>query len=274
MAIEGTVTVAELASELAAEHDDLDRLVASLDADDWDRPTASPGWTVRDQIGHLTYFDDTARLAIESPDDFEAKKAALIEAMDPESSQTVDDLTLGAFRAMAPDDLLSSWRANRAALIKQAGTLEDKARVPWYGPWMGAKSFLTARLMETWAHGQDVADAVGAGIEPTERLAHIARLGVNTRGWSYVVRGLEPPDEPILVDLTSPAGASWRFGPTDSANRISGSAVDFCLVVTQRRHPDDTDLDIVGFSAFDWMVKAQAFAGGATDGPPASDISS
>ncbi len=261
------VSVTELVSDLAAEHDDLDQVVSGLDAEQWEESTASPGWSVRDQIGHLAYFDDTARLAIADPDDFEQKKAELLANMSSASDDSVDDMTLARFREMAPEDLLATWRSGRQALLDQAVTLDDKARVPWYGPSMGAKSFLTARLMETWAHGSDVAQAVGTAIAPTDRLSHIVRLGVNTRNWSYINRGLTPPEEPVLVDLVSPSGQNWQFGSSDSANRINGSAEDFCLVVTQRRHPDDTALDIVGFSAYDWMVKAQAFAGGASEGP-------
>ncbi len=267
---DANVSATDLVTDLATEHDDLDRVVDGLDAAQWEQATASPGWSVRDQVGHLTYFDDTARLAIASPEDFEAKKAELIEAMAPASENSVDDMTLGVFRQMPPDELLATWRTNRQALIDEAGSLGDHDRVPWYGPSMGAKSFLTARLMETWAHGRDIAQAVGVEVASTDRLGHIVRLGINTRNWSYVNRGLTPPEEPILVELTSPSGQAWRFGEADSANRIAGSAEDFCLVVTQRRHPDDTDLEIEGFSAFDWMVKAQAFAGGASDGPKAT----
>jgi uncharacterized protein (TIGR03084 family) len=131
---------------------------------------------------------------------------------------------------------------------------------------MSAKSFLTARLMEVWAHGQDVCDAVGATRPPTSRLRHIAQLGVITRGWSYAVRGEQAPDGPVHVALVAPDGDRWEWGEA-SGDRISGPAEDFCLVVTQRRHPEDTALEITGDAARDWMSKAQAFAGGPTTGP-------
>ena len=132
---------------------------------------------------------------------------------------------------------------------------------------MGAKSFLTARLMEVWAHGQDICDAVGATREPTDRLRHIAQLGVITRGWSYLVRGEQPPDGAVRVELTAPSGEVWTWGPDDAPDRVTGPAEDFCLVVTQRRHVDDTDLEIDGELATGWMGRAQAFAGGPTTGP-------
>ncbi len=132
---------------------------------------------------------------------------------------------------------------------------------------MGAKSFLTARLMECWAHGQDVADALGVERAATDRLRHVARLGVITRGWSYVNRGLEPPADEVRVELIGPSGARWRFGPDDATGVVTGPALDFCLVVTQRRHPDDTALQVTGDVARDWLERAQAFAGPPTDGP-------
>jgi uncharacterized protein (TIGR03084 family) len=132
---------------------------------------------------------------------------------------------------------------------------------------MGAKSFLTARLMECWAHGQDVLDALGVERTATDRLRHVARLGFITRGWSYANRGLEPPPGEVRVELAGPSGESWCFGPEDAPSAVTGPALDFCLVVTQRRHVDDTDLRITGEVARDWLEKAQAFAGPPTDGP-------
>ena len=137
---------------------------------------------------------------------------------------------------------------------------------------MGAKSFLTARLMEAWAHGQDIVDAIStnggdATREPTDRLRHISQLGFITRGWTYINRGLDVPSTPVRVELTSPSGDTWSFGPDDAAESVVGPALDFCLVTTQRRHVDDTDLVVTGDSARDWMEKAQLFAGPPSDGP-------
>jgi uncharacterized protein (TIGR03084 family) len=267
-----SVDVATLAADLAAEHAALEAVVLALDDHHWSHPTPSPGWTIADQIGHLTYFDRTATDAIVAPDRFVVERDALLEQA-LSGAADMDDLTLGAARALAPAEVLAAWRANRTGLIEAARKLTDDARVEWYGPSMSARSFLTARLMETWAHGQDVLDAaldagVAAERPPTDRLRHIAQLGVITRGWSYANRGMEVPTGDVRVELTAPSGATWTWGPEDAADRIVGPAEDFCLVVTQRRHPHDTRLEVTGEVARDWMVHAQAFAGGATDGPP------
>jgi uncharacterized protein (TIGR03084 family) len=270
----------EVLTDLFAEQDALDAVVAGLDHADWRRPTPSPGWTVADQIGHLTYFDRTAALAISDPEGFVAHRNDLITHFAQPDDAMIDTVTLGEFRSMAPGELLAAWREGRRALatVATAATAADPdARIEWYGPSMKLTSFLTARLMECWAHGQDIVDTIDtvdaasatfAARPATDRLRHIAQLGVITRGWSYRVRGLDVPAGEVRVALTAPSGGEWTWGPDDAADSITGPAEDFCLVVTQRRHVDDTGLVTTGPLARDWMEIAQAFAGGATDGPP------
>jgi len=163
-------------------------------------------------------------------------------------------------RAMAGREVLAWWQGARAHMVGAARTLDAHDRVPWFGPPMGALSFVSARLMETWAHGQDVADALGVARVPTARLRHIAHLGVRARRFSYVVRGLEVPDDPVRVELTGPSGERWEWDGAAS-DVVEGSALDFCLVVTQRRHLSDTGLTVQGAVASQWLGIAQAFAG-------------
>jgi uncharacterized protein (TIGR03084 family) len=256
------MTVSGVRQDLIDEQEALDAVVAPLSAEQWARASASPRWSVGDQIGHLTYFDGTAALAINDPEAFRTHRDDLVRNL-----SDAELVTLGASRAMSPAELVAAWRRNRETLAAAARMLIDGSRVEWYGPSMSAKSFLTARLMETWAHGQDVVDAIGGIRPPTDRLRHIAQLGVITRGWSYANRGLSVPDGEVRVELTGPSGDLWTWGPAGAAASIAGPAEDFCLVVTQRRHVDDTTLEVHGDVARDWMLKAQAFAGAATDGP-------
>jgi len=261
--------VHQIAQDLREEHEALDAVVAPLSPDQWDLPTPSPRWAVREQIAHLTYFDRTARVAMTDPDAF----AGLVEEIwgaAAGGNEAVDELTVGWGRALPPEELLAQWREGRDRLNEAAAELAEDARVPWYGPSMSARSFLTARLMETWAHGQDVVDAVGGHRPPTDRLEHVARLGVITRGWTYANRGEEVPATAVRVELVAPSGRRCEWGPEDAAERITGDLEDFCLVVTQRRHLADTSLQVEGEAARDWMEKAQAFAGPPTDGPAPS----
>lgn len=255
----------EVKADLVAEQEALDLVVAGLEPESWTLDTPSTGWTVADQIGHLCFFDATAALALTDPEAFAAHRGELF-AMFAEPGQ-VDEHTLGRYRAMTADELLETWRDGRRQLAAAAAPVADDARIEWYGPSMSLRSFLTARLMECWAHGQDVVDAVGAERAATDRLRHVAQIGVITRGWSYRNRGLEAPEGEVRIVLEAPSGAVWEWGPSDADDRVEGPAEDFCLVVVQRRHVDDTRLQVSDGPARDWMLKAQAFAGPPTDGP-------
>jgi uncharacterized protein (TIGR03084 family) len=133
---------------------------------------------------------------------------------------------------------------------------------------MGRASFLSARLMETFAHGHDIAAAVDRELPATARLRHVAHLGVATRGFAFANRGLEPPVGTVRVELEAPSGTTWTWGPEDAPDTVRGPALDFCLLVTKRRHPDDTALVAEGPDAERWLAIAQCFAGPPTDGPP------
>lgn len=244
----------QICDDLAAELSALDALVADLDEAVWDRPTAAPGWSIRDQISHLWFFDQRAVLAMTDADAFAADMRELIAAGGTDASVLPG-------RAITGAEMVERWRADRARLVDVGRAIDPSARVPWYGPAMGARSFITARLMEAWAHGQDVADALGVEREATERLRHIGHIGVRARPFSYAVRNMAMPDADIHVVLTTPSGDTVSWGAPGSADRVSGPLLDFCLVVTQRRHVVDTALEVHGDAAVEWISIAQAFAG-------------
>jgi uncharacterized protein (TIGR03084 family) len=252
----GTVADLDLIrSDLAAEHTSLDGIVSRLDDASWDLPTLAEPWSVRDQISHLAFFDELATAAATSADDFVAGMA--------DAAQDVDafmNAPLVKGRSMGTSDVLEWWRGARSEMLAAFADLAPGMRIPWYGPPMSAASFMTARLMETWAHGQDVVDGLGVERPPTARLRHVAHIGVKARPFSYSTRGLEVPDEPVAVELTGPDGESWTWDE-GAYDGVAGEALDFCLVVTQRRHVDDTSLKVDGPLAREWMSIAQAYAG-------------
>lgn len=263
------VDLATLLYDLATEHAALDDLVSPLAETGWVTPTPAEAWTVRDQIGHLAYFDDMATLAITDPDSFTSTAEAALAALGDGGDPMAEHLARG--RALPGAEVLAWWRSAREAMVDAASSLPPGARVPWFGPPMSPLSFVSARLMETWAHGQDVADALGVDRAPTARLLHIAHLGVRARPFSYVARGLDPPVGHVRVELRGPDGESWVWDE-EAKDSVRGPALDFCLVVTQRRHVDDTDLVAEGSDAQQWLRIAQAFAGPPGDGrPPVAD---
>jgi uncharacterized protein (TIGR03084 family) len=249
--------LAVLLADLDAESREVDALVVDLPPDRWAAPTPATGWTIAHQISHLAWTDDKAYLAVSEPESFIAQLEAA--AVDP-----LGFVDAGAVEGtrQEPAVLLARWRQGRKALADALAAVPAGVKVPWYGPPMSPASMVTARLMETWAHGQDMFDALSIRREPTTRLRHIAHLGVRTRGFAYLVHGLEVPSGEIRVELIPPDGGEpWTWGPADAAERIIGPALDFCLLVTQRRHRADLALTAVGENADAWLDIAQAFAG-------------
>jgi uncharacterized protein (TIGR03084 family) len=244
-----------LVADLDAESADLDALVAVLPDPDWLRATPAAGWTIAHQIGHLAWTDDVATLAATDPERFGAQLRAL-GGIDGHVDRAAAERA-----AQPPAALIAGWRSGRAALATALAAVPDGARLAWFGPPMSAASMVTARIMETWAHGQDVADALGVTRTPTARLRHVAHIGVRTRDFGYLVNDRPVPAGQFRIELRAPDGAWWTWGPQDAAQRVTGPALDFCLLVTQRRHRGDLALRADGADADEWLGIAQAFAG-------------
>ncbi|WP_411091866.1 TIGR03084 family metal-binding protein [Streptomyces sp. 049-1] len=242
--------------DLRDESEELDALVAGLAPGEWRIASPAPGWTVAHQVAHLAWTDRAALLAVTDEDGFRGLVEQALAAPD----RYVDDGAEEGAR-QEPDELLAAWRAGRTALDGALRAAAPGARFPWYGPPMAAASMATARLMETWAHGLDIADALGVVRPPTDRLRHVARIGVRARDFAYAAHGLTPPAGQFRVELTGPGGDLWAYGPEDAPQRVTGPALDFCLLATQRAHRADLALTADGPDADHWLDIAQAFAG-------------
>ena len=245
--------------DLAAETESLVEVVEGLaegPGGGLDTATASEPWTVRDQISHLAGFDMRARIAATEPERFLAE----LEADFGDGGDALMEADFAAGRGLSAAGLVDWWRTERRALIAAFRSLDPADRIPWYGPPMKTRSSAEARLMETWAHGVDVVDALGVDRAPTDRLFHVAELGVKTFRFSFQNRGMDVPEARVRVELTGPFGTVQTWND-DSDDSVTGSLEDFCLVVAQRRHRADTDLRVTGPVATAWMSIAQVFAG-------------
>ncbi|HEY0448385.1 TIGR03084 family metal-binding protein [Actinophytocola sp.] len=255
------VSIDELLDDVTAETAVVDRMLDPLSPREWELATPAAGWAIRDQVGHLAYFDETVALAVTDEAAFRTCAAEAMARGTDFANEIAKD-----YRTMPAGELLTWFRKARAAMLSTFHAADPARKVPWYGPSMSLASSITARLMETWAHGQDIADALGVTRAPTVRLRHIAHLGVRTLPFSFTVRGLPVPDRPVRVELTAPDGDTWTWG--SGADSVTGDALDFCLVVTQRRNVADTGLRVAGPVATEWMAVAQAFAGPPGPGRP------
>jgi uncharacterized protein (TIGR03084 family) len=245
-----------LADDLRVETATLDALLAGAGGDVWSTATPAEGWTVRDQVTHLAFFDDATTTAATDPDAFRAAREAVLADVDGFTEHVAD-----RYRQMPGPEAHAWLHAARAAMLHALEPLNPSTRLPWYGPDLSVAGAITARIMETWAHGQDIADAVGVTRRPTRALWQVAHLGTRALANSFLARGRPVPDSPVRVELVGPDGETRAWGPDDVPDLVRGPAVDFCLIVTQRRHLDDVALDVRGSIATEWMGIAQAFAG-------------
>jgi uncharacterized protein (TIGR03084 family) len=250
------VDVAAVVRDFEAEAAELDGVVNRLTPEQWQLATPAPGWTIAHQIAHLAWTDEIAVVAVTEPERFSTMAERAAENVDEYADRSAHE---GA--KAPPEELLARWRASRRKLADALLALPAGRKIQWFGPPMSAASMATARLMETWAHGQDVVDTLGIERVPTERLRHVVHIAVRTRDFAYSINGLTPPGEQFRVELTGPTGQVWTWGPEDAGQRVTGNALDFALLATQRRHRDDCAVHAVGPDAERWLEIAQAFAG-------------
>lgn len=248
--------------DLAHEGDWLESLVVDLTQEQWSRPTPAEGWDIATTIAHLAWTDECAVLAAAAGSGAEGKAAwdELVMRAIADPDGFVDAEALLGGRAPV-DQLVARWRHSRQELARVLSDHPGDQKMPWFGPPMSPTSMATARYMETWAHGLDVADALEVEVEPHDRVRHVVHIGVRTRDFSFRNRGEEPPPQQFRVELVSPSGETWTYGPDDAEQRVTGSAWDFAVLVTQRRHRTELDVHAHGPDAERWLDIAQAFAG-------------
>jgi uncharacterized protein (TIGR03084 family) len=253
------------AADLMAEAEALQAFLGTLSDADWRQPTTFKSWTPWDVVAHLHMFDLVSLLAVEGGAPFVARRAELVACM--QRGERLTDVGRRELGGYGPAELLARWITTCREMAGKLGVSPPDRRLPWFGPDMGVRMFTTARLMETWAHGQEIYDLKRARRAPTDRLRHICVLGVKTFGWTFANRGQEPPGPPPHVRLTAPSGAIWEWNEASESGLVEGSAHDFALTVAQVRNVADTALRVEGDVARRWMVIAQCFAGGAEDPP-------
>jgi uncharacterized protein (TIGR03084 family) len=248
-------------TDLIADGDELDALVAGLGPERWSTPTPAPGWTIAHQVAHLAFVARLALLSAAEPESF----LALAEKARTNFQGAVD-AALAEYLADPPAEILARWRRDRAAAAEALAAVEPGATVPWLVTPLPPSVLAAAGMMELFGHGQDIADALGVRRAFTDRVGHLAWFGARTRDFGYLAHGLTPPKAEFRFELTGPSGVVWEFGPADAAERISGPAVDFALLVSRRRHRDDLALKAFGGEADRWLDIAQAYRGPAGPG--------
>lgn len=247
------------------ESEALYQLMQPLGAEAFGTVTQFKQWTFDDILGHLHLWNYAADLSLADEAAFQAFIGEVFQYVASGSLRSFEQQWLAG---LCGKELLEQWHGFVLEMSQRFGSADPQARVKWAGPDMSVRSSITARLMETWAHGLAIYDAMGVERVDTDRIRNIAVLGVNTFGWTFKNRGLDVPARMPHVRLTAPSGASWEWGEAGETERVAGSATEFCQVVTQTRNIADTELDVTGAVAGHWMQIAQCFAG-PPEQPPA-----
>ena len=252
-----------LARDFQNESEALYDLVAPLSDSQLDQETGFKAWTIAMVIRHLHVWNLAAEMSLKGDGSFERYFAAL-----QQKGGKLPAFELEWLNGLTGRAVVAAWRDGFCATAARFAPADPSQRVKWAGPDMSVRSSLTARLMETWAHGQEVYDVLGKVRQNADRIRHIVVLGNNTYGWTFKVRNEAAPEPRPHLRLVAPSGELWLYNDPDTTEVIEGPAEEFCQVVTQVRNIADTKLVVTGPNARNWMSKAQCFAG-AAEPPPA-----
>jgi uncharacterized protein (TIGR03084 family) len=254
-------SISEVVADFVTEGENLDGLLSKLEPNHWALETPAPGWSVAHQVAHLSSVFRMAAMSASAPEAFTAMSNRLGDDFDANIASA-----LAEYIYDPPARLLRRWRVERNAAAEALASAPLDRIVPWLVRPMPASFLASAGIMELFAHGQDIADAVGEHREYSDRIVHLVEFAIRNRDFGYSVRGLPAPDEPFRFELIAPSGARWAYGPEDAGQSVWGTAVDFCLLATRRRHRDDVNLVAHGKDADRWLDLAQAYRGPAGDG--------
>ena len=251
--------------DLIDEMEEFHAFLTTLSKEDWNTPTLFMDWTPWDVVAHLHYFDLVSMAALKGEEHFATTRNELIKSIG--SGRTNAEVARERFGDISASELLENWRRDCIDMATQLGESEPKRRLPWFGPDMGVRMFTTARFMETWSHSQEVYDLKGVKRTYNDRIKNVAAIGVRTFGWTFINRKMEIPGDPPYVRITAPSGEIWEWNDPSDDEYVRGNAAEFCHVITQGRNIADTNLEVGGDVATQWMAIAQCFAGGPVDPP-------
>lgn len=240
----------DILSDLVAEQQFLDQSLQRIPIKNWDKPTPATGWTVRDTISHLADYEHLAADVISGGTEIERwQQTKDLDALRAEAVKKG--------RAMRPQDVIEWWRGGRAKVVEPLSHMSGDERVQWIQGDMSARTFATFRLLETWAHGLDIYEALDIEIEDTTRIRHICWLGWKTLPFAFKQAGEDY--SPIRVEVIGPEYYKWVFGPEDSPDLIKGQAGDWARLVVRRIAPEKTHLKVTGEVAEKALEVAQAY---------------
>jgi uncharacterized protein (TIGR03084 family) len=243
----------EILSDLVAEQQALDQFLQGIHERDWKRKTSARGWTIMDTVNHLAYSETFGARAI-------VEGQAFIDAAAITDIDEWADRGVRQGKGKRYQEVIEWWRNGRASVVDALSRMTTDDRVAWLVNDVGAKTFATLRLMETWAHGLDIKDAMADKIRPVEegeddpladtpRLRHVAWLAHRMLPYAFRQAGEAFPESGIRVELMGPRYARWVYGPPEAPDVIKGVASEWCRVAVHRLDVAYTGLKAIGDGA-------------------------
>jgi uncharacterized protein (TIGR03084 family) len=187
------------------------------------QPTLFKGWTIDNIIRHLHVWNIAADLSLINETAFTDLMGQMAAGV---RGGRLPDFEAAYLGNISGQELREAWTETYKNVAQHFGDADPKSRLKWVGPEMSVISSITARLMETWSHAQAIYDVLGVERIDTDRIGNIVRLGVNTYGFTWKNRRMEPPGPMPRLHLTAPSGAVWEYG--EGEDFITGSATEFC----------------------------------------------
>jgi len=228
----------DILTDLAAEYERLESILAGLTPDQWIMPSALDGWTMRDVVIHLAQTEEGVTESLSEPTgEWTTRDVTLDQAID---ARVHNDPTPAA-------DTLERWRAASSASVAALGRADPTVAVRWAAAPLKPRTLATTRLAEHWAHALDICEPLDIALEDTERLRHIAWLGHATLPYAMGLADIEPFE--VRCTLDAPSGATWTFGPESATEWITGSGASFCRVGARRLAGVDSGLAVSGPAA-------------------------
>lgn len=231
----------EVLQALGAQQAELSDLLDGLVEAQWRSPTRCEGWDVADVVLHLAQTDELAVASATAR--FASKAEELTDGLAPVGSVDAGaGLMVERQRGLPTAQLLARWSSGAARLLEVLQDMDLSTRVTWVAGQLSARTLATTRMTETWIHTDDVAEALGVALAPTDRLRLIARLAWRTLPYAFSSAGRTLAG-PVAFRLVSPEGEEWDLLPDEPAvTTISGPAADLCLVAARRLDPSATSL--------------------------------
>ena len=202
----------------AEERERLLDLLGGLDSDDWLKPTACPGWSVKDIAAHIL-GDEVGKLS-GTRDGFRTSSSGVQNEGDAWSSlvnwlNDWNDQWVAATRRMSPRLLIDLLKKTGEEVVEYFESLDPYAlgvSVSWAGDdpapvWLD----IAREYTERWVHHQQIRDGVNvSGLKETRYFAPV--IDTFVRALPHTYRDVDAPaGTAVTLIVSGESGGAWTL---------------------------------------------------------------